>query len=76
MPDRAIPWVERQTGLALAREPASGRCASRCARKVLVITGGPGVGKTTLVNAILTVLRAKQVGRSLCAPRPAGRPSA
>jgi exodeoxyribonuclease V alpha subunit len=24
--------------------------------KVLVITGGPGVGKTTLINAILSVL--------------------
>ena len=36
--------------------------------KVLVITGGPGVGKTTLVNSILMVLRAKGVGAALCAP--------
>jgi exodeoxyribonuclease V alpha subunit len=34
----------------------------------LVITGGPGVGKTTLVNSILTLLRAKQVKSLLCAP--------
>jgi len=33
-----------------------------------VITGGPGVGKTTLVNSILTILRAKQVKALLCAP--------
>jgi exodeoxyribonuclease V alpha subunit len=33
-----------------------------------VITGGPGVGKTTLVNAILTILRVKQVQVALCAP--------
>src|ERR1035438_6411508 len=32
------------------------------------ITGGPGVGKTTLVNSILTILRAKGVKCLLCAP--------
>jgi len=36
--------------------------------RVLVITGGPGVGKTTLVNAILLILRAKKVKCLLCAP--------
>ena len=38
------------------------------AAKVLVITGGPGVGKTTLVNSILKVLQAKGVEVALCAP--------
>ena len=36
--------------------------------RLLVITGGPGVGKTTLLNAILTVLAAKRVRLALCAP--------
>src|SRR5207245_11110447 len=36
--------------------------------KVLVITGGPGVGKTTLVNAILRILSAKDAKLLLCAP--------
>jgi exodeoxyribonuclease V alpha subunit len=36
--------------------------------KVLVITGGPGVGKTTIVNAILRILSAKGVRLLLCAP--------
>src|SRR5205807_8822143 len=36
--------------------------------KVLVITGGPGVGKTTLVNSILKILLAKTVAIALCAP--------
>ena len=36
--------------------------------KVLVITGGPGVGKTTIVNAILRTLAAKGVNLLLCAP--------
>ena len=38
------------------------------ASKVLVITGGPGVGKTTLVNAILKILIVKDVAIALCAP--------
>ncbi|MCE9565877.1 MAG: AAA family ATPase [Planctomycetes bacterium] len=36
--------------------------------KVMVITGGPGVGKTTLVNAIVQVLMAKKLKVLLCAP--------
>jgi exodeoxyribonuclease V alpha subunit len=65
--ERAIPWVEGRTGLSLA---ASQREALALAvrSKVLVITGGPGVGKTTLVNSILKVLRAKAVKVALCAP--------
>jgi len=64
---RAIPWVEGRTGLALA---PSQRDALRLAveAKVLVITGGPGVGKTTLVNSVLKVLGAKGVRVELCAP--------
>ena len=64
---KAIPWVERRTGLQLA---ASQREAVRIAlaSKVLVITGGPGVGKTTLVNSILRILIAKQVRVALGAP--------
>ena len=36
--------------------------------KLLVITDGPGVGKTTLVNSILTILQAKHVRTLFCAP--------
>ena len=38
------------------------------ASKVLVITGGPGVGKTTLTNAVLQILAAKRLRIQLCAP--------
>ena len=44
------------------------RSGLRSSSKVLVITGGPGVGKTTLVNSILKILIAKQVRVALCAP--------
>jgi exodeoxyribonuclease V alpha subunit len=65
--DKAIPWVEQKLAIELAD---SQKQAVRLAlsSKVLVITGGPGVGKTTLVNSILTILRAKQVKALLCAP--------
>ncbi len=33
-----------------------------------IITGGPGVGKTTVVNSLLRILRAKGVEVLLCAP--------
>jgi exodeoxyribonuclease V alpha subunit len=66
--DRALPWIESQVGLALAASQAEAvRLALRS--KVLVITGGPGVGKTTLVNAILRILAAKG-WRSSCARPP------
>ena len=65
--DRAIPWVEARTGLALAQ---SQKAAARLAlgSKLLVITGGPGVGKTTLINSILRIIRAKGAEVALCAP--------
>ena len=66
-PDKALPWVEQKTGLSLAQsQVAAIRLA--LASKVLVITGGPGVGKTTIVNAILRILAAKGVSMLLCAP--------
>jgi exodeoxyribonuclease V alpha subunit len=66
-PDKAIPWIEQRTGLVLAESQRSA-VALALASKVLVITGGPGVGKTTLVNAILRILSAKGARLLLCAP--------
>ena len=65
--DKALPWIERKTGLTLAASQAE---AIRLAlqSKVMVITGGPGVGKTTIVNSILRILAAKDMKLLLCAP--------
>ncbi len=65
--DKAIPWIEQKLEVTLA---ASQREAVRKAvsSKVMVITGGPGVGKTTLVNAILRILVVKGVKVALAAP--------
>src|SRR5262245_8989267 len=66
-PDKAMPWAEERIGLALAAsQVAAIRLALRS--KVLVMTGGPGVGKTTIVKVILRILAAKRVRLLLCAP--------
>ena len=66
-PAKAIPWVERKTGLVLA-ESQREAVTLALSSKLLVITGGPGVGKTTLLNAILRILRAKGARVALAAP--------
>ena len=57
-PDKALPWAEKQIGLALAESQLNAIQLALTA-KVLVMTGGPGVGKTTIVKAILRILAAK-----------------
>ncbi len=64
---KAVAWVERRIGftLAAAQREALGLATQS---KVMVITGGPGVGKTTLVNSIVQVLKTKGLELVLCAP--------
>ncbi len=65
--DQAVAWVEQQMGLELA---SSQREAIRQAAtsKVLVVTGGPGVGKTTIVRGILKIFAEQGLRCALCAP--------
>ncbi|MGY0832607.1 SF1B family DNA helicase RecD2 [Azospirillum argentinense] len=65
--EKAIPWVEAKAGITLA-EGQREALRQAATSKLLVITGGPGVGKTTLVNSILTMLKAKGVSIALAAP--------
>jgi exodeoxyribonuclease V alpha subunit len=64
---KAIEWVQKRTGKDLATTQRAALEKALTSR-VLVITGGPGVGKTTLVNSILAILTAKKVKPLLCAP--------
>src|SRR5262249_45703390 len=66
-PEKALPWVEKRIGFALADSQVA---AIRLAlmSKVLVMTGGRWVGKTTIVKAILRILSAKGTELMLCAP--------
>jgi len=62
-----LPWVEGKTGLALTEEQ---RQAVRLAfqAKLLVITGGPGTGKTTILQAVIRLLEAKKLRMHLASP--------
>lgn len=64
---KAVVQVEKETGLRLSPSQKEA-LALVLTSKVTVITGGPGVGKTTLVNAILRVIRKKTSKIALCAP--------
>ena len=65
--ERTIGWAEKKFGMTLASSQRAA-VALALANKLLVVTGGPRVGKTTLVNSILKVLCAKSVAVALCAP--------
>ncbi|MDR1535631.1 MAG: ATP-dependent RecD-like DNA helicase [Planctomycetota bacterium] len=65
--DRALAWVEGKTGLILA-ESQRQAIAAALENKIFILTGGPGTGKTTIVNGIVKILRAKGLSVSLSAP--------
>ncbi len=65
--EQALAWVQGKTGKTLS---PSQQAALRqvLGARVAVITGGPGVGKTTLLDSLLRILAAKRVRFQLCAP--------
>ena len=65
--EKAVAWCEQRTGKTLAPSQREA-LKTVLANRVVIITGGPGVGKTTLVNSILMILSAKKVKCLLCAP--------
>lgn len=69
--ERAIAWVERTQGIVLSEEQ---RHAIRIAiaSKVMVLTGGPGTGKTTLLNGLFAILGKKNLSLLLAAPTGRG----
>ncbi|NNE90825.1 MAG: ATP-dependent RecD-like DNA helicase [Verrucomicrobiales bacterium] len=65
--EKAIAWFESKAGFQLGSEQKSA-VAGAVSERFFVITGGPGVGKTTILNAVLKILTTKKVKPVLCAP--------
>jgi exodeoxyribonuclease V alpha subunit len=65
--EKAIHWAATRTGKVLG-DSQKEALRLTLQNRVMIITGGPGVGKTTLLNTLLTILRVKKVQCLLCAP--------
>jgi len=65
--ENALEWVQGQLDIRLAENQAK---AIRCAleNKIMVITGGPGTGKTTIINAALKIFSRLGIKTLLAAP--------
>lgn len=66
----ALPWLEREMGItfAAAQREAITRAVNS---KVMVITGGPGTGKTTIIRAVLKLR--EEGGYRVMLAAPTGR---
>jgi exodeoxyribonuclease V alpha subunit len=65
--EKAIQWVQEKLSITLADKQIE--AVQRAAEnKVMVITGGPGTGKTTIINAILKIFSAIKSKIMLAAP--------
>lgn len=64
---KAIAWCESKTGKQLAPTQKAA-LKEALSKRLVIITGGPGVGKTTLIQSLLRILTAKKQECLLCAP--------
>ena len=65
--DAAVRWFAQVSGMELADQQRDA-IVRGLRERVSVITGGPGVGKTTIVRALVQILGQKNLKLSLAAP--------
>jgi len=65
--ENALKWVQKKLAIELAEEQQEA-IRTGLQSKVMVITGGPGTGKTTVINSLLSILDKKSVSYLLAAP--------
>ncbi len=67
---QALGWVEKDLGVRLADRQKEA-VALAVQGKVVIITGGPGTGKTTIIKSVVRILRA--LGLKVLLAAPTGR---
>ena len=67
---KAIQWVQDKIKLTLAQKQVEA-VKSAISNKVMVVTGGPGTGKTTIINAVIRIYR--ELGIRILLAAPTGR---
>jgi exodeoxyribonuclease V alpha subunit len=65
--EKAVAWVQRELSIQLAQNQLEA-IRNAIENKVLILTGGPGTGKTTVINAILKIFNAMGARCLLAAP--------
>jgi len=68
--ERAVPWAESRMRLTFAPTQAQALKMAMAA-KVSIITGGPGVGKTTIIRALVDAFSVRKL--TVCLAAPTGR---
>lgn len=65
--EKAIEWAQERAGFAFAPEQARA-VHQALASRLSIITGGPGTGKTSILQALVSILTAKKARVVLAAP--------
>lgn len=65
--DAAVEWAEKKAGFAF-HDLQRTAVKHALTHKLTILTGGPGTGKTTILRALVEILKAKKVRVHLAAP--------
>jgi len=68
--DEVLEWVQRDLKITLSEKQVEAVKAS-VNSKAMIVTGGPGTGKTTIINAIMRIYR--KMGQKVLLAAPTGR---
>ncbi len=65
--DAAIAWAQEKAGFQFASQQTAA-LKQTLQSKIAILTGGPGTGKTTILRAIVDIVRAKNARIQLASP--------